>query len=392
MTTLHMGSKTWVLLNSNRVVSEIIAKRGSITHERPYMPVVSGLVSRGKRFVLQPSSWWTEGRRVTHHLLSGSALKTYGEFQELESVQLLASYLYKPGQWYAHHFQYSVSVVHRVILGERIAKSSRELGDLQRITTEFIRCLNANIVDFFPMLAKLPNMLQPWRKRYLKMGQEHYDCFRAWWVPVTQKIAQGTAPPSFVRDALLNPETRYSGTDEDAMYLATSVISAGSDNPRMVMNCFVMALLCFPDVGRKIREEVDRVCGCKAERLPSVKDMPAMPYLCATVKEILRWRPTVPIVPQHQLIQDLEFEGYHFPAGTEFLINGIAVGKDYPEPEIFRPERWLDGNEQAVAHGLWHFGGGRRICVGHRVAQIELFLAFARLVYCFDYASVSPAC
>ena len=28
MVTLRMGSKTWVVLNSDRVVSEIIAKRG----------------------------------------------------------------------------------------------------------------------------------------------------------------------------------------------------------------------------------------------------------------------------------------------------------------------------------------------------------------------------
>ena len=35
MTTLQMGSSTWVLLNNNRIVQEIIAKRGHITSERP---------------------------------------------------------------------------------------------------------------------------------------------------------------------------------------------------------------------------------------------------------------------------------------------------------------------------------------------------------------------
>ena len=53
MTTLHMGTKTWVILNSARIVDEIIAKRVSITRERPYTPVASGLVSRGHRLVLQ---------------------------------------------------------------------------------------------------------------------------------------------------------------------------------------------------------------------------------------------------------------------------------------------------------------------------------------------------
>lgn len=64
MTTLHLGSKTWVLLNSQRVVEEVIAKRGSITHERPHMPVASGLVSRDSRFFLQRTARWAEARRV----------------------------------------------------------------------------------------------------------------------------------------------------------------------------------------------------------------------------------------------------------------------------------------------------------------------------------------
>ena len=43
MATLRMGSKTWVVLNTDRVVSKIIAKR---TNERFHMPVASGTVSK----------------------------------------------------------------------------------------------------------------------------------------------------------------------------------------------------------------------------------------------------------------------------------------------------------------------------------------------------------
>ena len=82
------------------------------------MPIASGLVSRGHRLVLQKTARWTEGRRIAHHLLGGSAVKAYGQWQELESVQLLAAYMYKPCQWYSHHYRYSVSTIHRIILGE----------------------------------------------------------------------------------------------------------------------------------------------------------------------------------------------------------------------------------------------------------------------------------
>lgn len=88
---------------------------------------------------------------------------------------------------------------------------------------------------------------------------------------------------------------------------------------------------------RKAPEHVERVCG-HAKRLPGIDDMVRMPYLCACVKEIVRWGPTVPLIPQHQLRQDHEVEGYLFPVGTEFLINGISLGKGYKEPQLFRPD------------------------------------------------------
>ena len=389
MTTLHLGTRTWVLLNSPRVAQEIISKRGKITHERPPMPVASDLISQGKRVVLLPTEKWMEGRRIMQHLAKTSAIKTYTEMQELESVQMLAAYLYRPTQWYEHHYRYSNSVMHRIILGEGLVKPTPELTELQRITIQFLKMISESNIDFFPLFAKLPRFLQLWRSDMERIGREHHDIFEKWWRPMRQMIDKGTAPPSFVRDALLHKDFRYTGDDEQAMYLAMSSITAGSDNTRMILNTLVMAALCHPDALLKARNEADTVCGGSAERLPLISDMDQMPYTCALVKEVLRWRPIVPLVPPHQLTQDLEFESYRFPAGTEFLINSIPVCNAVDEPDSFIPERWLDGNESNIGAGLWIFGGGRRICVGYKLAQTQLFVAFSRLAYCFDYEAVS---
>ena len=79
------------------------------------------------------------------------------------------------------------------------------------------------------------------------MGEYHYDVFQSWWKPVKDAVANGTAPASFVRDTLLHDDTKFKGSDEEAMYLAMSVIGAGSDNSRLTINTFVMAALCHPD-------------------------------------------------------------------------------------------------------------------------------------------------
>ena len=323
------------------------------------------------------------------HLAKTSAIKTYTEMQEFESTLMLASYLFRPAEWYLHHYRYSNSVMHRIVLGDGLVKRTEELVELQRVTIQFLKMIGESSIEFFPLVTKIPALLQPWRRGMEKIGREHRDVFETWWRPVKRMIEKGTAPPSFVRDALLHANFKYRGDDEQAMYLALSAISAGSDNTRMILNTFIMAALCNPEAMQKARDEADAICGGKAERLPLISDIDAMPYTCALVKEVLRWRPIVPVVPPHQLTQDLEFEGYHFPKGTEFLINSIPVCNAVDKPETFMPERWLDGNESNIGAGLWIFGGGRRICVGYKLAQTQLFIAFSRLAYCFDYAAVS---
>lgn len=390
MTTVHIGSKTWIFLNSHRVVSEIIAKRGSVTNTRSPMPIASGIVSKDGRSLVLPQDRWMERRRVMHSLLNGSSLNQYGQWQELESTQMMAEYLFKPTLWYKHHYRYANSVIHRIALGERLNKSTQELADMQNCVTFFVGSIGASIVDWFPQLTSLPTPLQLWRQHWQKLAEWNYGVYSAWWVPVREQVKNGTAPPSFVRDVLLHEDTKFKGSDDDAMYVAMQLIEAGSDTTREALNIMVMAALEYPEPFRKAREAVDLVCGTGSNaRLPQLSDMDSLRYICAMAKEVLRWRPIFILTPEHVSTQDIEFEGYHFPAGTGFVINEVPVGNECENPEAFYPERWMDGKETDIAHGLWQFGGGRRICVGYRLAQRSLFLNIARLVQCIDYKPVS---
>ena len=396
MTTLHLGSQTCVLLNNPRVAREIIAKHAAVTNERPAAPVAGDLISRGRRGTCRPTAEWVEARKVVHNVFNNGTLlqRDYGKWVEQESVMMLANYMFHPKQWYRHHYRYANSVIHRIVLGEGIRKESAELDELKRVTREFLANINGNLVDFFPDVVRLlPKWLQWWRPRWEEAGQKHLQAFRAWWVPVRKACEDGTAPPSFVKDVLLAKKTEYTGDDEDNMYLTMSVISAGSDSPRMAINTLVMAALVHPEMTVRARAEIDRICTDAGTghnlKLPCVGDMPAMPYTCALLKEILRWRPPFPLVPPHQLTQDLDFEGYHFKAGTQFIINSVPVSREGGVEDSFSPERWIDGSETNIMQGLWSFGGGRKACLGYQLTQMDLFVAFARLLYCFDYAPVS---
>lgn len=380
---MRMGTRTWVFLNSNRVVKEIIAKQAAVTGDRPDFPVSGGLVSQDNRTVLKKTSRWQEGRKIMHHLLNGTALRTYGQIQEEESTRLLHGYLHTPQQWFRHHYDYPYSIIHRIVLGERPQQTKKELDEFRRITVEFILSISSTIFDFWPRLG----IFQPFRNFWLKMGDDHNNVLKAWWEPVRRDIANGVAPPSFVRDVLLKSNTKIAKNNEEAMYLATSIVAAGSDNVRRAHNVLMMAAICHPSVVEKARKEIDSVCG-DAQRLPGISDMESLPYVSAIIKESLRWRPVVPLIPPHYSTKPVHFEGYTFPAGTDFVVNSCAVANDVDGPQEFYPERWAN-KEINITEDLWAFGGGRRVCVGYKIAHQELFLALARMIYCFDVNAVS---
>jgi cytochrome P450 len=96
------------------------------------------------------------------------------------------------------------------------------------------------------------------------------------------------------------------------------------------------------------------------------------PYLEATIKEALRLRPVVTAVGRY-LTAPFEVGGHVLPAGVSINPSIYLLHRRpdlYPEPEAFRPERFLDdppGTYQWIP-----FGGGVRRCLGASFALYEM--------------------
>ena len=111
-------------------------------------------------------------------------------------------------------------------------------------------------------------------------------------------------------------------------------------------------------------------------------------YLEATVKEILRRRPVLPIAGPRRIKQPVEIGGRGYPAGPAFAACIYLVHHDervYPEPYAFRPERFLDGSPGKFS---WiPFGGGVRRCLGASFAQLEMRIALRAILAEVEVAS-----
>ena len=94
-------------------------------------------------------------------------------------------------------------------------------------------------------------------------------------------------------------------------------------------------------------------------------------YLEAIMKEAMRLHPVIPMVVRH-LMQPATIAGWDLPAGTNVgpsIIVSHSRETNFEDPEVFRPERFLDGH---VTANTWiPFGGGVRRCIGAGFSLME---------------------
>jgi cytochrome P450 family 135 len=103
-------------------------------------------------------------------------------------------------------------------------------------------------------------------------------------------------------------------------------------------------------------------------------------YLDAVIKETLRLRPVIALVLR-KLVEPMEIGGRLLPAGASVAPSIHLVHRRpeiYPEPEQFRPERFLD--QPAGTYTWIPFGGGVRRCLGGAFAEFEMSVVLRELV------------
>ena len=104
-------------------------------------------------------------------------------------------------------------------------------------------------------------------------------------------------------------------------------------------------------------------------------------YLKATAKEVLRARTVVYATAARHSLEPLEVGRWVVGPETLVLVDAQGIHADpelYPEPEAFRPERFLD--DPPDGYSYVPFGGGAHRCLGAALATMELELAIEAIV------------
>ncbi|KAG5637609.1 hypothetical protein H0H81_004001 [Sphagnurus paluster] len=240
-------------------------------------------------------------------------------------------------------------------------------------------------VDNYPILRYVPGYLDE-----LKAGhKEELALFKKHLSNVRNQIAADPSnppPPSFA-SYLLERQSSLGLTDDETAYLAGALFGAGSDTTASAISVAVLAAAQYPEAAKRVQDELDRVVG--RSRAPVCADWEngGMPELQAFVLESFRWRPVTAGGFPHKATKDIVYQDYVIPKGATVIGNVWAVGRDpavFPDPEAFKPERWLreDGSLREDLKS-YPFGFGRRVCPGQYIATASVLLNTALIQWAF---------
>ncbi|THU79631.1 cytochrome P450 [Dendrothele bispora CBS 962.96] len=146
-------------------------------------------------------------------------------------------------------------------------------------------------------------------------------------------MTSGTARPCIAAD-LMESQPDPSPEQELCGKAVSAVAYAGGRDTSVASTLYALAAICIhPDVQIQAQKELDRVVG--PGRLPEFGDRDRLPYINAMIKELSRWRPILPCGVPHCSSEDDVYKGYFIPKS---ILHDAEI---YPDPEAFKPERWL---------------------------------------------------
>ncbi|EXJ83758.1 hypothetical protein A1O1_07384 [Capronia coronata CBS 617.96] len=422
--TIWFGRRPTVIISDPNVAVDLLEKRSHKYSSRPRFVVMGEIFWDMSSILVQPyGKDWSVRRKALHSVLTQRALQHYKPVQEAEATRLCHQLLQRrhvPDDLDDLLNRYTASIVFTIAYGHRIDSMQSPIIRQRMKIMHWNAAINVPgryLVESFPILKYIPDMFAPWKREVKSWGLGEAAANEQLLDYVREDMENAKKPgapplPNSLAKQLLearaaDPASFALLRERDFASLPSSVFGAGADTTASTLSSAILAIVTNQEVLDAAHAELDAVIG--QHRLPGFADEPALPYIRAVSKEALRWRPVAVLGgTPHASTEADTYQGYYIPKGTNILGNSWAINlheEYYPNPDHFNPLRFLDTDPKelsylppsyvastAVEKGRPHpsklghssFGWGRRICPGADLASNNLFIALARVLWCFD--------
>ncbi|KAF8576117.1 cytochrome P450 [Ramaria rubella] len=341
-----------IILNSENVATDLFEKRSKSYSDRFDFPLLNDLLCFDWAITfMRYGNWWRRHRKMFHQGVQPTAAAMYNDIQTKQT----RSYLRQLHKTPAAFVQHSRDLAGMMIMepGDRHIETAEK-----SMTALAEAAIGAFLVDTIPICTyhQIPQLLKyvpEWMlgsgfKKWARTARVHVTAAAD--VPFAEvkgELEAGTANPSVLVTLLdrMNRQSNISPDEENLIRNVAAVAYLGAaDTTVSAMNSFILAMLFSPETQKKAQAELDSVVGMDC--LPEFSDRESLPYINALCQEVLRWNPVAPLGVAHRVTQDDVYGDYFIPEGSLVMGNSWGMLRDErtygPEPEKFRPERFLN--------------------------------------------------
>jgi cytochrome P450 family 135 len=351
---------TWVMLADPDAVKQVFTGDPRVFHAGEGNQILAPVLGRNSLLVLDEKPHMSQ-RRLLLPPFHGERMQGYGEtMAEIAAAEIESWPSGTPYELRPRMQAITMDIILRTVFGVRAGEAFAELRSALR---DFLD-LTTNPRLLLPLLLVGPERVRnlgAFRRRIERVDRLIYR----------EIAARRRAGDLEQRDDILSllvaarHEDGSPMRDEEMRDELLTLLVAGHETTATSLAWAVERLSRHPE---------------KLERLRSEVESGAEDYLTATIQETLRLRPVISIVIR-RLTEPVEIAGYELPAGVSVTPSVYLVHRNpeiYPEPEAFRPERFL---ETPPGTYTWiPFGGGVRRCLGASFAQFEMAVVLKELV------------
>ncbi|KAI7776161.1 hypothetical protein LA080_005783 [Diaporthe eres] len=302
---------TIVVLNSPDVAYELLDKRSLIYSSRPFLLFGNEMCGWGDLLATQSyNERFRSYRRPIHALVGTKAgVLRYNELQEVEVHRFLLRVLNNPTKLLDHIRTEAGAIILKMAYGYTIEPHKRDplvdVADAALLQFSAATVPGAWLVDTIPLLRHLPQWAPgaefqktavKWKATLTELAERPMQFVR-------KQMKEQHYEPSYVSALYEKADGNFSAEDEHVFkFSAASLYTGGADTSVSSMATFFLAMMLYPQVQHKAREEIDRVVGDR--RLPNVRDRDSLPYVEAVLKEVFRWHPIAPMGLPYEVTED----------------------------------------------------------------------------------------
>jgi len=366
-------------------IETVLVRNASNFHKSRDYAALEFILGRGL-LTNEGHSWQTQ-RQLIQPAFRHENISAYAQIMAESAAALLSRWRDKHTCNLHHEMAgLTLEIVSKSLFGSKVSHDTAAIGrEIAAVMDRFFSqaALSFLLPDGFP-IPKSPRLLKS--RRHL--NEVIFSIIRA--------RRESPAPATDLLQTLLTAADD-DGQRMDDLQLRDEIMTlflAGHETTANALTWTWYLLAQNPEIERALHSELDRVLD---GRLPSLADLPRLPYSEMVIKESMRLYPPAWGIGRRAL-RSFDIRGYHLPKGTNVFIMQWLVHRDprfYPDPLRFDPERWRMDPIRSGAlprFAYFPFGGGPRVCIGAGFAMMEatLLLATIALRYRFSLLPDPP--